>query len=101
MIDNTDAADQADLADISDYKNRFANFMDQAAGDDSINARDIQALKAQDLQVIDGNCAHSIQLGSTTAADVASARSTYLSECAPKFWPDNGWLRDSQERTNG
>jgi hypothetical protein len=39
MIDNTVAADQADLADISDYKNRFANFMDRAAGDDPINAR--------------------------------------------------------------
>ena len=34
MIDNTDAAGQADLADISDYKNRFANFMDQAVGAD-------------------------------------------------------------------
>jgi methyl-accepting chemotaxis protein len=86
-IDNTTAADQADLADLNRYKDRFANYMDSSVADDSANAMDIQALKAQALQVIDGDCSHSIQLSSvaTTAAAIASSQSTYLSECAPKF----------------
>ncbi|MGB9153719.1 MAG: hypothetical protein WCD70_11625, partial [Alphaproteobacteria bacterium] len=82
LIDYTAAATQADLANINLYKGEVANAMDQAAGDDLMDAKDIQALKAQILQVVDGDCAHTIQLGveATTAS-----QTVFLSDCEPKF----------------
>ena len=89
-IDNSAVEQQKDAAALASYRGRFIQFMDHAAADIPGDAADIEDLKSRTLQVIDGDCASSIQLGAaaTTGADIVAAQATYLAQCAPKrqFW---------------
>jgi methyl-accepting chemotaxis protein len=89
MLNNTNSEKQADLSDLAGYKIRFNQFLDQAAVDSPSYAADFMGFKSRTMQLVDGDCANAIKLGTaaTTAAEVTSAQDAYLSECGPNF-PD-------------
>ncbi len=87
MIATTEAGDQASLATAAKDEDQFKVGMDQAAALAPQDAAAIQALKAQALQLLDGDCSAAVKLGSaaTATADVISSQALFLKTCSPGF----------------
>jgi methyl-accepting chemotaxis protein len=89
MMADTDAGNQAAMATLNSAKASFVSYMDKAAAADPGELGTLQTLKANGLQVIEGDCGHSIQLG-LAANDPATngvAQLSYLNECQPNLPP--------------
>jgi methyl-accepting chemotaxis protein len=89
MIANTPQDDQIAKARFDEAREKFGKLMDSAAAALPASAEDFQSLKAQGLQLIDGDCAAAVKAGAAAEGDAATLASQkiYLHDCAPKFPP--------------
>jgi methyl-accepting chemotaxis protein len=89
VMATTDEGNRKSEDEFNTAAKKAENYMDEAAKASPSDAADIQALKAQSLQVVNNDCAESIRLGKTTTApaEVLKILPVYQRDCASKFEP--------------
>jgi methyl-accepting chemotaxis protein len=77
------------LTDLNTSHKSFERFMGDAIQAQPRDRAELEAMKAQGLAVIDGDCAQSLRLGKIAFKpdDVAAAGDVFLQTCSPKFGP--------------
>jgi methyl-accepting chemotaxis protein len=85
----TDAQNAAAKAVLDEGEQRFGSSMDTAAQAAPDRASEIEALKAQGLDIIDNQCGKTLRdaLAATTPAQDQAAQQQFLNDCSPKFPP--------------
>ncbi len=88
-IATTEAGNQAATTELQQSEQKLSDNMDRAADASSDQKSQIQALKAQALDVLNNACGNAVKMGTmaTNAVADALAQQEFLNNCSPKFGP--------------